>query len=140
MNRRKITDGLMSHHVCFAMDEPWRELEMRAALERATGRKDVVKRFIGYWEGEYEFSFICDARAFEKIVKPSGFTARQECIMHIIGEEQRVLFHWQQQDYLHMDFMGYLRHVGEDTALSRQQEGWTYDPATHTYYIIVRPN
>ena len=84
---------------------------------------------IGCYDGVLEVSYMMDERDYLRVVEKLGYTAKQECIMHVPGDVRQPCT-LEYSDVVAS--IGPMREIDALTALGLT--AWTYIPATGKYF------
>lgn len=101
-----------------------------------------VKALQGAYKGTKEWSFIINARDWQKVYD-RGFCKGQESILHLGPSYERTIHGWRRCARMatlyyrdgHVEVLG--RFVGCSKAYALKQDAWTYDPADNQYYVAI---
>lgn len=131
-------------HIVFSIDNPFDVRVMKLFLKyidnsmvlRHTQGK--IKPLVGSYKGQIEPSFICSLDDYLKVILRSGYVDNQESVLVVSKNPNGVNSCWFEKPNLQCEEEVERKRlvvVPKEQAL--KSEGWTYDPETQEYWVVV---
>lgn len=125
--------------IIFAIDDQ-SPLGINQFINWLLTEKIGYKRLIGYWEGQFEASYIVSLKDWNESIAPSEFAYKQHSVIHLSEVDRRgyrdavtVFCSGSPQYGKEPVKLGKFMSVGAKTAMA--YTGWSYDMETKTYYV-----